>query len=80
MKTTSALYAGAVAVGFALLLAASQAQMNAGQPSVGAQREAVGRTNLGAAARIQPRVRRLDQFSTFRSVKREKSFVLFVTT
>ncbi len=32
MKTTSALYAGAVAVGFALLLGTSQARMNAGQP------------------------------------------------
>ena len=32
MKTTSALYAGAVAVGFALLLAGSQTSMNAGQP------------------------------------------------
>ena len=32
MKTTSALYAGGVAVGFALLLGTSQARMNAGQP------------------------------------------------
>ncbi len=31
MKTTSALYAGAVAVGFALLLGVSQVRMNAGQ-------------------------------------------------
>ena len=38
MKTTSALYAGAVAVGLALLLAGSQASMNAGQPAADAVR------------------------------------------